>query len=178
MKGATRIRLCMEIPPARLAVPSHTYCAYARRRFGALTSRFLILLFSVLPFALKAQYSYLTNNDATITITGYDGIESEVTIPAVIYGYPVTSIGDSAFSGSGVTSVTIPNTVTRIEESAFSDSAGLTNILIGDGVTVIGRWAFAGTSLNEVTIPSAVSSLGEGAFWGCIGLTNTSCRAA
>ena len=45
---------------------------------------------------------------------------------------------------NSLTSVTIPNSVTKIGDSAFYDSYGLTNVTIGNGVTSIGDYAFSG----------------------------------
>ena len=94
---------------------------------------------------------------------------TSVTIPN-----SVTSIGHSAFGGcSGLTSVTIPNSVTSIGGWAFSGCSGLTSVTIGNSVTSIGGWAFRGcTSLTSVTIPNSVTSIGEDAFYGCSGLTS------
>ena len=86
----------------------------------------------------------------------------------------VTSIGDWAFlECSGLTSVTIPDGVTSIGEGAFSDCDGLTSVTIPDGVTSIGEYAFSRCSgLTSITIPDSVGSIGDWAFSGCSGLTS------
>ncbi len=81
----------------------------------------------------------------------------------------VTSIGDSAFSGCyGLTNVKIPNSVTYIGNFAFDFCLGLTSVTIGNGVTSIGNSAFSDcSSLTNITIPDSVTSIGDGAFYGC-----------
>ena len=83
-------------------------------------------------------------------------------------------ICSNAFDGcSGLTSVTIPNSVTSIGEDAFRGCSGLTSVTIPDGVTSIGDDAFWGCSgLISVTIGNSVTSIGEDAFYGCYGLTS------
>ena len=94
---------------------------------------------------------------------------TSVTIPN-----SVTSIGDHAFSGcSGLTSVTIGNSVTSIGDYAFHFCSGLTSVTIGNSVTSIGHGAFRGcTGLTSVTIPESVNTIGNSAFSGCSGLTS------
>jgi BspA type Leucine rich repeat region (6 copies) len=114
-----------------------------------------ILLAAVLltmPAVLQAQpYTYTnsfgawnyTTNNVAITITLYSGQNlgvSAVTVPSAINGLPVTTIADGAFGylyANDVTSVTIPNTVTSIQQSAFYDCY-VTNVLVGNNVTNIG----------------------------------------
>ena len=83
-------------------------------------------------------------------------------------------LGYAAFSGcSGLTSLTIPSSVTSIGESAFSGCSGLTSLTIPSSVTSIGESVFFGCSgLTSFTIPSSVTSIGWGAFCGCSGLTS------
>jgi alpha-tubulin suppressor-like RCC1 family protein len=68
--------------------------------------------------------------------------------------------------------VTIPNSVTSIETSAFSGCTGLMSVTIPDSVTIIGQEAFSGSGLTSVTIPDSVTSIGQQAFYGCVGLTS------
>ena len=88
-----------------------------------------------------------TNNDTEYSVVGYEGSESDVVILSTHEGLPVTSIRYYAFSDcSGLTSITIPDSVTSIGSYAFSGCSGLTSITIPDSVTSIGDWAFEGCS--------------------------------
>ena len=100
-------------------------------------------------------------------------------LTSVTIGNSVTSIGASAFKNcSGLTSVTIPNSVTSIGRDAFEYCSGLTSVTIGNSVTSIGDFAFLDCSgLTSVTIPNSVTSIGGYAFSFCSGLTSIQCDA-
>jgi hypothetical protein len=118
---------------------------------------------------------YLYNvSSGKATIIKYMGKGGKVTIPSTLDGYPVTSIGDDAFSMCMVlTSMIIPNSVTTIDDYAFSGCYELTSITIGTSVTTLGIAAFAGCyRLTSVTIPTSVTSIGIAAFTSCAALTS------
>ena len=76
----------------------------------------------------------------------------ELSIPA-----SVTSIGEFAFCGTGLTRVTIPGQITEIKEGAFNDMPDLTEAVIEEGVPMIGSCAFYGCpKLERVTLPGSL----------------------
>ena len=82
--------------------------------------------------------------------------------------YQVTGIGPTAFDGcSGLTSITIPNKMTSIEQFTFTNCRSLSSITIPNSVTSIGPYAFAWcTSLTSLTLSSNVESIMDNAFRG------------
>ncbi|MBE7058003.1 MAG: hypothetical protein E7387_02740 [Ruminococcaceae bacterium] len=75
--------------------------------------------------------------------------------------------------GGKVGEYTIPDSVTRIEYSAFYNCSSLTSITIPNGVTSIGDGAFyCCSSLTSITIPDSVTSIGDHAFAYCDSLTS------
>jgi len=140
----------------------------------------LVLIFaSHASFAdTSGDWTYtVSNNEATIT--GYTGAGGAVTIPSEVGGYAVKQVGGSyppvfGVSNSSVTSITIPNSVTRIGHVAFYYCSGLTGTLtIPNSVTSIGQSAFYGCTglTGTLTIPNSVTSIGQYAFYYCTGLT-------
>lgn len=97
-------------------------------------------------------------------------------IPASLKYVTVTggNILYSAFRNcKTLTSVTIPDSVTSIDDCAFDGCSGLTSITIPDSVTDIGHFAFYNCSeLTSITIPDSVTSIGNQAFRGCDKLQN------
>ena len=119
---------------------------------------------------VRFSENYYTSNDklGDYVFYGCSGLTS-LTLPS-----SVTSIGNYAFTDcSGLTSLTLPSGVTSIGDYAFQDCSGLTSLTIPSGVTSIGNQAFYGCSgLTSLTIPSGVTSIGKWAFRGCSGLTS------
>ena len=122
----------------------------------------------------SGDYVYSLLDGGTVNITYYLGNDSDVTIPAVIGGKKVTSIGGSAFEGcTSLTSISIPDGVTSIGDSAFVGCTSLTSISIPDGVTSIGDFAFYGcSSLTNISIPVGVTSIGNWTFGSCTSLSS------
>ena len=134
------------------------------------------LLLSIMTFAqtlLNGIY-YTFGNAGAIVVKGEKSYTGSVTIPEIVKGYSVTSIGSAAFSGCNrLTSVTIPNSVTSIGGTAFQNCSGLTSLTIPNSVTSIGYYAFNKCSgLTSIDIPNSVRSIGTFAFWRCSGLTS------
>ena len=86
----------------------------------------------------------------------------------------VTSIDDYAFSNcTGLSNIYIPNSITNIGKYAFFGCTGLSDIFISNSVTSIGGGAFFDcTGLSKILIPESVKSIGAGAFEGCTGISN------
>ena len=111
-----------------------------------------------------------TSNDklGDYVFNGCSGLTS-LTLPS-----SVTKIGCYALLNCiGLTSLTLPSSVTEIGEGAFLNCRGLTNFTIHSGVTSIGHGAFfCCYGLISLTIPSSVTAIGSRAFNYCSGLTS------
>ena len=86
----------------------------------------------------------------------------------------IKTIGDFAFCDcTGLTAITIPNSVTKIGSRAFLACSGLTSVNIPNSVTLIGSFAFFKcVGLKSVVIPNSVTEIGASAFFQCSGLTS------
>lgn len=100
-----------------------------------------------------------------VTVTAFTGKETHVIIPSAVNGKPVTAIGDKAFLGTKVQSVTIPDSVTVIGINAFKDCTELTEVNIPSSVTEIRAYAFRGcTKLAKISVPDSVRTIGPTCF--------------
>lgn len=113
-------------------------------------------------------------------ITAYSGTDTEITIPGIIDGKEVKSIGRGAFKGNAeITRVTIAEGITSIGYEAFSGCENLAAVSIP---STVASWsdtsgnnyeslAFQNcTALTELTLAEGLKSLGQKAFMGCSAL--------
>ena len=131
-------------------------------------------------------YDY-NSNGYSVTLVDGSNLPANLTIPNRIYHngsyYWVTAIGQSAFSSeTGISTLTIPNSVLSIGNSAFAGCSGLTSISVDPSNTVYDSRnncnAIIETATNTLIcgcqntiIPNSVTSIGSFAFKGCTGLT-------
>ena len=108
---------------------------------------------------------YLENNIIKIVSKPPEECQNltEISIPSVLDGKILTTIGANAFSVNQLTSVEIPNSVTAIGNAAFNGNQ-LTSIEIPNSVTLIGDSAFYKNQLTSVEIPNSVTTIGFAAF--------------
>lgn len=114
--------------------------------------------------------TYFVTYDKTVTVTGYVSgttFGTDIVIPSEIQEMPVTAIEEKAFYGKSITSISIPDSVSFIGDSAFYMCNGLQKIIIPEAVTSIGKQTFCNSGLITVTIPDSVTSIGDSAFFGC-----------
>ena len=154
--------------------------------------------------------SWTIENGFTLSVTGegnmpnYGSTEPpwkqyHETITGIAVGEGVTRLGVSAFAGMDhVTTATLPESLTLIENNCFEDCTALESIvipdgvtspgrstfrnctslqsaIIGDGATYIGQYTFSGcTALESVILGSSVNSVGDYCFQGCTSLSDVS----
>ena len=121
----------------------------------------------------NSDWEYVERTDGNIRILKYLGLSTDVTVLSTLSSKTVVEIYDDCFKdNSTLTSVTIPDSVTRIGSSAFYNCRSLTSITIPNGVKGIENYSFYNcSSLTSITIPSSVTSIGYYAFYNCTAMT-------
>ena len=134
---------------------------------------------------MKKLWAYEKDEDGTVILSNYKGVDTKIDIPARIGNDSVTSIGEYAFSPqrsrrpskqaevlNKVDKVTIPSNIKRIGNGAFYMCWGLKEVFVSYGVESIGNDAFyACDALKKITIPASVKEIGKDAFTHCFNLS-------
>lgn len=137
-------------------------------------------LFSVHADDLEQPEDLLTDGtfnyelvDGTYTITKC--VATIVTkVPAVQNGIPITAIGDYAFLNcTGISELTIPDSVRSIGEGAFADCRSMESIKLPKNIDYFGPAVFSGCgALESVTIPDTITEIPDYTFFKCYKLTD------
>ena len=137
---------------ATLYVPFNSKQAYAETQGWSLFKNI-----EGIGYADDQGIIYALGEDNQYAVVGHtENLKSEIVIASEVDGLPVTSIGEEAFYRcTGLTFVTIPNSVTEIGYSAFRGCTGITSVTIPESVTCINEEAFYGCKLRNVYVKSA-----------------------
>lgn len=161
-------------------------------RYGALLP-FMALLLAVPCYADETsgtpilEYDDMgmyTVNDSYITFGYVNGggviitecqkeLQGDLVIPEILDNQPVVGIGEGAFyEVKGLTSVTLPDTVTEIGAGAFYCCEALQRVNLPEGLHTIGESAFYQcTSLQSMHIPNGITTIPDSCFSQCCALT-------
>ncbi len=112
------------------------------------------------------NFGYYKLNDKEVKVTVYKGNDKNVTIPESVDGHAVSVVGHSIFQAKdNIESVTLPSTVTEIQDYAFSTCKNLTKVTLPEGLKIIGQNAFWNCQkLEEITLPSTLKKIDWYAF--------------
>ncbi len=102
------------------------------------------------------------------TVTGYTGEADTVVLPVRVNGVALTAIGDYAFDGTAIKSITIPETVSHIGTGAFRNCKRLERAVLSSNVTEIGQLAFLNCcKLTDIGDGISVTTVKQSTFTSC-----------
>ena len=114
----------------------------------------------------------LPNSLTTIKSEAFYGCVSLATVDINDDDSQLATIGDSAFYKCDILSIVLPNTIRSIGKQAFSSNDSLTTVYLPEGLTKIGDSAFSNCNLTTVVVPSTVTSIGSSTFANNTSLTS------
>lgn len=142
---------------------------------GSRTLNFTIKEASHIPEDDPALFEYIVQENGTLEITKYLGDSTEISIPKMIDGKTVTSIGSSLFyknsnvDKSEITKVHLPDTINYISSYAFCNCENLTSVNLPDDIVGVGAYAFYGCKkLNVFPLPQSLKKIFKCAFAYCL----------
>ena len=121
------------------------------------------------PAPVVAAFKATSVTDLVVIGTGiipYGAMQGTTTLRNLKMEEGVAEIGENAFSGTGLKSISMPASLTKIGPGAFSNCGSLNNLVVGEGVVEIGERAFHNCDyLYTVHISASVVKIGLKAFW-------------
>lgn len=123
---------------------------------------------------------YTTYWDREIELTNVSGFDANIVSNIyregkciIKFDRDVTVVGEAAFEGCYmVTSVALPNSITKIDSHAFAGCSALSDFKFSENITTIGDYAFEGVGFDSFTIPDSVTTIKSYAFSNCQSLEN------
>ena len=88
-------------------------------------------------------------------------------IENITFNSKLRTILDSSFERSHVINVTIPDSVIKIGDNAFSQCRYLNTVVIGKGITIIPMRCFVSSSISNITFNDKITTIKNGAFYQC-----------
>ena len=145
---------------------------------GLMLTLVIVMSCVVIPSFAEGE-GYLTYTEysgyakLTKCLTGARGV---INIPSTFNGLPVKVIGNGAFSDcSLITEITIPSSVTTVEQNAFNSCTALKKVTFYGSTCDIGNSAFIHcSSLETIKLPSALEVIPSKAFEDCTALASIS----
>ena len=144
-----------------------------------------------------ALVNYQPQYEDAYTLQSYPaGREGAYTIPSIVHGKKIDQIwtsgfegasgltgisipssigrlGTAAFEGTGLTHVTIPDTVQQVDPAVFQNCTSLVSVKLLNGITEIDQYLFANCiSLQHVDMPDTITKINIYAFHNCTSLTS------
>lgn len=108
---------------------------------------------------------------ASLTTIPYAVFQGDTALKSISIPANITTISNNAFARTGLTSITISNTVETLGANVFMGSSSLTTAVLPEGLTSLQAYLFDGcTSLENVTIPSTVTEIQNNVFASCTSL--------
>lgn len=117
--------------------------------------------------------------EAILAAVGQRAFAGVADIDEIVLPDTITKVGDQAFEGSGIVSITLGKNA-AVGNRAFRGCTRLTNVTLGttSGISSIGAEAFYGcSSLSSITFPDTMQIIGYGAFANCASLENVDLSA-
>ena len=147
----------------------------------------LLLLASAIASSLSAAaydfesagiyYNITGNNTVEVTYSDRDNntYSGSISVPETVTNngteYSVTKIGEYAFQGSAVTSVSMPECIISIDYNAFKGCQNLESVTLPESLTTLGSYAFYSCKLlKTIKIPSGVTAIPSSCFYECSSL--------